>query len=226
MSLAAPGLAYPGPYAIRSLMSAPRAHADAIATDTADAALISQALAGDETAFTQLMRRHKSWLYRFIRRYVQNTADAQDILQESFIAAWRGLARYDPARPFPIWLRRIALNKCRDRARRLTVRRIFTPLAALAAGTEIADPAPASDAEMIRHETLEALRDAIARLPASCRDSLILVALEGLSLADAGAILGLSGRAVEGRLRRARKQLARMMASEMQPADQSSIKLS
>lgn len=207
-------------------MSTPRAQAGAVKTGAADAVLISLTLMGDEAAFTQLMRRHKNWLYRFIRRYVQNAADAQDILQESFIAAWRGLARYDPARPFPIWLRRIALNKCRDRARRLTVRRIFTPLAALAAGTEIADPAPASDAEMIRHETLDALRDAIARLPASCRDSLILVALEGLSLADAGATLGLSVRAVEGRLRRARKQLAQIMANETQPADQSSAKLS
>jgi RNA polymerase sigma-70 factor (ECF subfamily) len=63
------------------------------------------------------MRRHKGWLYQFIRRYVADRDDAYDVLQESFVSAWSALSRFDPERPFEAWLRRIALNKCRDRAR-------------------------------------------------------------------------------------------------------------
>jgi len=69
------------------------------------------------------MARHKGWLYQFIRRYVADRDDAYDVLQESFVSAWGALGRFDPERPLEAWLRRIALNKCRDRARRSAVRR-------------------------------------------------------------------------------------------------------
>ena len=46
------------------------------------------------------MRRHKAWLYQVIRRYIADRDDAYDILQESFVATWGALARYDPERPF------------------------------------------------------------------------------------------------------------------------------
>jgi RNA polymerase sigma-70 factor (ECF subfamily) len=55
---------------------------------------------GDQAAFAALMRRHKAWLYQFIRRYIADRDDAYDILQESFVSTWGALARYDPERPF------------------------------------------------------------------------------------------------------------------------------
>ena len=94
-----------------------------VAVDLPDASLAVAARQGDEAAFAALMRRHKGWLYQFIRRYVADRDDAYDVLQESFVSAWGALARFDPERPFEAWLRRIALNKCRDRARRNAVRR-------------------------------------------------------------------------------------------------------
>jgi len=93
------------------------------AVDLPDASLAVAARQGDQAAFAALMRRHKGWLYRFIRRYVADRDDAYDVLQESFVSAWSALSRFDPERPFEAWLRRIALNKCRDRARRDAVRR-------------------------------------------------------------------------------------------------------
>src|SRR4029453_10808061 len=93
--------------------------------DLTDAALARQALDGSDSAFTRLAGRHKQWLYRFIRRYVGADSDAFDLLQDSLIAAWSSLDRYDPARPFHAWLRQIALNKCRDRGRREKVRSII-----------------------------------------------------------------------------------------------------
>ena len=87
------------------------------AVDPPDASLAVAARQGDQAAFAALMRRHKGWLYQFIRRYVADRDDAYDVLQESFVSAWGALSRFDPERPFEAWLRRIALNKCRDRAR-------------------------------------------------------------------------------------------------------------
>ena len=82
-----------------------------VAVDLPDASLAVAARQGDQAAFAALMRRHKGWLYRFIRRYVADRDDAYDVLQESFVSAWGALARFDPERPFEAWLRRIALNK-------------------------------------------------------------------------------------------------------------------
>ena len=91
--------------------------------ELSDAALAISSRQGSHSAFAALMRRHKGWLYQFIRRYVADRDDAYDVLQESFVAAWGAIARFDPERPLEAWLRRIALNKCRDRARRNAVKR-------------------------------------------------------------------------------------------------------
>src|SRR5215470_14148793 len=90
-----------------------------------DAKLVAAALAGDNAAFSTLMRLHKDALHRFVWRYVGDADEALDLVQDSFVAAWAALDRFDAARPFPAWLRRIALNKCRDWSRRRKVRQFF-----------------------------------------------------------------------------------------------------
>src|ERR1700754_166601 len=172
-----------------------------------DAALVAATLAGDEGAFTALVGRHKKWLYRYIHRYVRDETEAQDVLQESLIAAWRGLKSYDPNRPLEFWLRRIALNKCRDRARRQAVRRFLLPWSNSPRETLAADPAPAIDESLAENEQLRMARDAIEALPAKLRDPVILTAIEGLSQAEAAEILGLTVKAVEGAVYRAKKRL-------------------
>src|SRR5690349_19499651 len=90
-----------------------------------DGVLAKRALSGERAAFNILVRRYQDPLYRFIRRYVGDADEAYDLLQETMIAAWQALGRYDPERPALAWLRSIALNKCRDWARRRTVRQFF-----------------------------------------------------------------------------------------------------
>jgi len=151
------------------------------------------------------MRSHKTWLYRFIRRYVPDGDEAYDVLQDSFVAAWSALPRYDPARPFEAWLRHIALNKCRDRARRNAVRHAALRLF----GRE--PPQPASPPEGAQDAHFTALEAAIARLPLALKEPLILTALEGLSQKEAGALLGISTKAVETRVYRAKQRLAGLL---------------
>jgi RNA polymerase sigma-70 factor (ECF subfamily) len=185
-------------------------------SEATDGELVARVLKGEETAFTALMRRHKSWLYLFIRRHTSSSEDAWDILQESFASAWGALKRYDPQRPFEIWLRRIALNKCRDRGRREAVRRRVFSLVGAAPETveKTPDPSARPDESRIAGETLRRLEAAVRELPAGLREPLVLTALQGLSQREAAEVLGVTPKVVEMRAYRARKRLAEALDRE------------
>lgn len=173
-----------------------------------DGALAQRAVAGEEAAFTRLMQRHKGRLYRFIRRYVGHDDDAFDLLQDSFVSAWTALKRFDPQRPFVAWLRQIALNKCRDHARR----RVLRAIVRYVAGEH--DDAPSlarwanPEAALRVNETLQQLDAAIVSLPVTLREPLILCVFENLSHRETAQLLGVSEKAVETRLYRAKRELA------------------
>lgn len=182
------------------------------ADDPSDEALALRAARGEEPAFGLLMRRHKGWLYGFVRRYVGDAEEGYDVLQETFTSAWAALSRYDPERPFTVWLRRIALNKCRDRARRAAVRRVlFGSVGASAVAPDPVDPAPTADEAAAAGRALGRLEAAVAALPRQLKEPLVLTALEGLSHKEAAEILGLNVKAVETRVYRAKKQLALLL---------------
>lgn len=178
--------------------------------DDEDGALARRAAGGDERAFTTLMRRHKRPLHAFARRHVGDSEAAREVVQESFVAAWKALDRYDPARPFGAWMRAIVLNKCRDRGRRLLVRRLILGERSIDApdAPDHADPGPGPEAASLRAEQLSRLEAAIARLPDQLKEPLILTYLEGYSQQDAAAFLGVSVKTIETRAYRARKRLA------------------
>ncbi|HWG77959.1 MAG TPA: RNA polymerase sigma factor [Steroidobacteraceae bacterium] len=184
-----------------------------------DATLVRRALAGEDDAFALLMGRHKQWVYRFVRRYVGNADDAYDVLQETFFSAWLALSRYQPERPFEAWLRRIALNKCRDRARRDAVRRVFSRLAGEEGEPEmLPDLGPSPEAAAATDQEVAQLERSIATLPRSLKEPLLLTALEGLSHQQAGELLGLNAKAVEMRIYRARERLAALRGARRGPA--------
>jgi RNA polymerase sigma-70 factor (ECF subfamily) len=184
--------------------------------DAIDAGLAAKAEAGDQRAFAELMARHKAWLYRFIRRHQPDAEEAYDVLQETFASAWAALKRYDPERPFHIWIRRIALNKCRDRARKALVRRALFGAARHGGDAlpEPVDPGPRADAQAAANEALGRLEKAIASLPRQLREPLVMTALEGLSQKEAAEVLKVGVKVVETRIYRARKQLAAVLDRE------------
>lgn len=178
-----------------------------------DADLLGEALAGGKTAFTLFIRRHQETVYRFVRRYVGDSEEASDLVQETFVAAWEAIGRFDRTRPAGAWLRRIALNKCRDWSRRRAIRHFFYRARDIDA---LEVPAPASmqsEADTLaEHEgLLSRLDDAIAALPAALKEPLILTALEGLTHRQAAALLGITAKAVETRIHRARRILGRAL---------------
>lgn len=187
----------------------------------ADQIIEVRAAGGDRAAFTALMTATKADLYRFVRRYVGDEAEAHDVLQEAYAAAWLALRRYDSARPFDVWLRTIALNKCRDWSRRRAVRRAVRGVIGLDSpeATAVGDGAPAPEARLDDRRRAEALQRALADLPDALKAPLLLAALEGRSHAEIAGMLRTTPKAVETRIARARKKLATALAgSSLDPA--------
>ena len=181
-----------------------------------DGELASLSLVGREAAFGELVRRHRSALYRLALGSVGDPDEAFDIVQETFVSAHLALKRYDPARPMRAWLVAIAINKCRDWARRRKVRRFFSFALPIDAAVEnVREDRPGQDVQAADRQELARLRRAIAELPSSLREPLVLHAIEGMSQADAASVLAVTEKAVETRLRRARIKLAAML-SEVQ----------
>lgn len=121
------------------------------------------------------------------------------VTQETFIAAFAALKNYDGTRPFKIWVARVALNKCRDWARRRAVGRFFSFARPIEAAENIsADSIPADQLLANRAELAPVrerrVRERIAKLPPTIRELLILRAIEGLTLAETAEILDISER--------------------------------
>lgn len=172
-----------------------------------DAALARRAVDGDAQAFAAIVARYKAQLYRLVRRYVHDDADAYDLLQQAYVAAWLSLSRYDTSRSLRTWLQTIALNKCRDHARKIKVRQLFFGIASIDEAANLAAERPSAEDDLLRDERQRALAIAITALPRQLKEPLLLTVFGELSQADAGRQLGISVKSVETRIARARRKL-------------------
>lgn len=175
--------------------------------DCSDGELAALTLAGRQDAFAEIMRRHREPIYRLIRGYIGDPEEAVDLVQECFTSAFKALDRYDQERPFRAWLSRIAINKCRDWARRRTVRRLLLSSSSASLAADVPDPAPRADEAASDRQELDRLWQAISALPRTLKEPLILRTIEGLSQAETATVLRISEKAVETRLYRARQKL-------------------
>lgn len=179
--------------------------------EASDATLVAAALAGHQFGYSALMARHRDAVFRVARHHLGDETEALDITQEAFVSAFSAMARYDPAKPFRTWLIRITLNKCHDWARRRAVRRLFRMARPLDDANDVADGNQDPEAAAISSREVERISAAVAALPASLKEPLILCRIEGMSMAEAAIILSLSEKAVETRIYRARQNLSDML---------------
>jgi RNA polymerase sigma-70 factor, ECF subfamily len=165
-----------------------------------DAALVARAQAGDREAFEQLVRRHAEHLYAVVVRLVPDRRDAEEVTQEAFMRAWRGIGRFKGDARFFTWLYRIAINEARRHAQRRP-----PPAASIdEPGLDPADTRPAPDRQAEHDDLRAVLERAIRSLDPDYRVPLILRDVQGLSTAEAAAIMGLREAAFKSRLHRAR----------------------
>jgi RNA polymerase sigma-70 factor (ECF subfamily) len=164
--------------------------------------LVARAREGDQGAFEQLVRMHADRLYAVVLRVSGDRHEAEEVVQETFLRAWRNIGRFQGRSQFFTWLYRIGVNE----ARRSQERRRTRPQSASLADAEIQVPderqAPATRAEA--HELRRALEAAILALPLDYRMPLVLRDVEGLTTAQAAAVMELGEAAFKSRLHRAR----------------------
>jgi len=179
--------------------------------------LLRRIQAGDADALDGLITRHGAALRRHLERYVSAT-DADDLLQELWLRVWQRAEQWDGrGRPLA-WLLAIATNLALNHVRR---RRGTVSLAVMAAEELEEMPASASDAlvpgpedRAMWGDELDRIRSAMAQLPADKREALRLVRLEGRSLQEVAAELGIPVGTVKSRLHHAHRLLMERLEEE------------
>jgi RNA polymerase sigma-70 factor (ECF subfamily) len=165
--------------------------------------LLGRAKAGDVSAFEALAGVHADRLYAVALRFLGDGGEAEDVLQETLLRAWRGIRRFEGRAIVFTWLYRIAVNESNRALERRQRRRSNVPVDEQA--VEVPAPSrdgPASQAE--RQELREALRVAISQLSLPCRTALVLRDIEGRSTREAAEIAGVGEAAFKSRLHQAR----------------------
>lgn len=163
---------------------------------------------GDREALNPLMERWQIRLRSYLMRHGLSDADAHDLAQDTFVRVFKHASRFDPRRTFSTWMFQIALNLLRDWIRQQQ-RRNIQPLEHAPEPTTTRTPA--GDTEL--GEKARAVSAAIAKLPMSLREPLILVAYQHLSHAEAAEVIAASPKAVETRIYRARERLRSALAA-------------
>ena len=176
-----------------------------------DGELAAFALGGQERAYREFLRRYRDPVYRLVRGTIRDSEEALDVTQESFVAAFAALKRYDRERPFKLWISRIAINKCRDWARRRAVRSFFTRALPIEDAFDLANDDASPETQTGDRAEFARVSAAITRLPAKLREVLVLRAIEDMTQAEAADALSVTEKAVETRLYRARLALNEML---------------
>ena len=187
-----------------------------------DRAAVRRARDGDESAYAELLARHRDRVFSFLLRLLGSSQDAEDVAQEAFVKAFSRLDSYDPARPFISWLFGIAHHAALDhlRARRPAALSLDDPDGA----PDPADPGPdvpgahgprgaGSDAEAAAGAALDAalIERLLAALPPLYREPLLLRYKEELDIPEISRVLSLPEGTVKVRLFRGRDMLKRKL---------------
>jgi RNA polymerase sigma-70 factor, ECF subfamily len=171
-----------------------------------DATLAIRAGEGDADAFEQLVIRYQGPVYRLALRMLGNAAEAEDVTQDAFLSAWRGLASLRARAAFSGWLYRMTVNRC------LNVLRGQRPVAEL--DPEMLRAARPEEQPETAAETgaqVAALSVALAQLTPEQRACWVLRELHGCSYEEIAGIVSASTTAVRGRIARSRAVLAEVM---------------
>ena len=178
-----------------------------------DRAAVEDARAGDTGAFESLVLRYQARIVNYASAMVHDASVAEDVAQETFVRAWRGLARFRGESAFKTWLYKIATNVARThldrrgRQERTTDRSLDDEDAALQAG-DVPSSAPDAETSLV---TREAIDRALGELPEELRTALVLRDVEGLDYKEIAGVTGAPMGTVESRIFRARRHMRTLL---------------
>ena len=182
-----------------------------------DRTLIARVLAGDVEAFRELVERHQRRVCGFVRNLVRHALDAEDLVQEVFVAAFRKLDSFDAERSqFSTWLLTIARNQCLNHLKR----------SSLATASEFdVEARTAQPLDAVLSRELHALLDAaLDRLPLEQRTAFILAEIQELPYAEIAIIEEVELGTIKSRVSRAKQRL-REVLSDLDPAGRATTQL-
>jgi RNA polymerase sigma-70 factor (ECF subfamily) len=186
----------------------------------ADAQAVARVRAGEPEVFRVLMERHGRAVHRLAFRMTGNEQDAEDVVQESFLRAYRNLEHFEARSQFGSWLYRIAANcaydALRGRARRAA--RIEPKTSADDLGDHVAAEDPGPERLFAGVEVRQRVQVALARMSALERAAFILRHLEGMSTAEIAGALGLEGEAAKQSVFRAVRKVREELVDHARPA--------
>lgn len=166
---------------------------------------------GDNSAFSELVRKYQDRIYSLCRYMLDNPQDADDAAQDTFIKAFQGLASYSPTASFYTWLYRIAVNTCLDHKRKLSLRRLFFSAPDNASPDTFPSQLPNPEAALETKQSMQSLQIALNRLSMKLRTVIVLKEVEGLSYEEVAEVLDVSVGTVKSRISRARDELKKII---------------
>jgi RNA polymerase sigma-70 factor (ECF subfamily) len=175
--------------------------------------LLARAKCGDVAAFEGLARPHVGRLFAATLRLVGDRSEAEDVMQETLLRAWKGIGGFRGRSGFSTWLYRIAINEAHRSFKKGTRRPVTTGLAD--AQLQLSSPpanGPAGQAES--RELRDAVRTALLTLPLPYRTAVVLRDIEGLSTREAAHVAGIGEAALKSRLHQARLKIRAELGDE------------
>ncbi len=192
------------------------------AHETEDPVLLERVSAGDHAAFEGLMRRYNGKLFRIARAIVKDDSDAEDVLQDPYIDAYRHIDDFRGGSQVGTWLTRIVINQALMRLRKEKRRSVIVPFREPRTSDpdrpepDVADETSESPSNrVLRGEVRRILERRIDELPLSFRTVFIMREVEDMSVEQTAECLGISPATVRTRLFRARALLRESLAREM-----------
>jgi RNA polymerase sigma-70 factor (ECF subfamily) len=183
-------------------------------SDESDEALMGQYRRGEVRAFEVLLRRHRRPVFNFVLRYVRDPAQAEDLLQETFLRVIKGADSYEVQSKFTTWLYTIARNLCVDASRRAKHRRaqsLDAPLDSEEGGATLLDVTrdgrAAVDRMVIGKQLGERIQGAVGELVEEQREVFVMREVLNLSFKEISDIVGVSENTVKSRMRYALEKL-------------------
>lgn len=173
-----------------------------------DEALGRAAALGDRGAFEILVNTHGPAMYRYARHILNDEGDAQEVVQDAFVAAWKGLPGFCGRSALRTWLFSLTAHKAIDVRRKSRAQPVDHQLLVERPADHFYDPV----ATMTSAELVSAVERALLQLPYRQRACWLLIEVEGMSQQEAAEALSMSPGAVRGQLSRARRNLAERMA--------------
>ena len=187
--------------------------------------LVDRCRQGDRDSFARLMRLHEKQIYNFTYRMLGNEEEAEDLTQDIFIAAFRGIRKFRGEAKFSTWLYRIALNQTRNRIKYLSRRNFFAKQSRRAKSREegpwenpefLADSAPSPEQWTMTKNLASQVQKCLDQMPPEARQILVLRDVQGFSYEELAEMLSLNLGTVKSRLHRARATLQQFLAGKLE----------